>query len=252
MAQLESLELETDSVLLQELVEFLWLEESWSGEFLTPPGSVATSKGTPVVLGVRVVDHDLIVVGLAEGPGLLLVETVVDDGHVGIRRVSVERLTLGIVENELLISVDGWDHSGRAHGAALLGHEGLHALEVVGREKLVVIHVAVLMRVVLNALMEASEGVVEHGLVTLASNDGVKGQMHTVVDLEGTILDVLVFHVQVEGVLGATETLLLAVLMDAPQHIDALIDRLLVAVSAEEGRSHSPESNIMQLELEHG
>jgi len=163
VALLESLEVEADGVLLEELSEFLRLVEGRRRELEAPPGSIAFLQGTPGVLSPRIVDHHLVVIALAERPGTGLIEAMVDDWHVGIRRVSIKRFTLSVVVNKLLISVSCWENRGRAHSTALLGHERLHTLEVVGTEQLVIIHVAQLHRVILNALMETREWVVVHG-----------------------------------------------------------------------------------------
>ena len=40
--------------------------------------------------------------------------------------------------------------------------------------------------------------------------------------------------------------------MDAPKHINTVIDGLLVAISAEKRRGEGKESNILRLELEDG
>ena len=71
--------------------------------------------------------------------------------------------------------------------------------------------------------------------------------MHTVVDLEAAVLDVLIVIVQVSGVLGAAKALPLAILVDAPQNVNSLIDPLLIAVLAEQGGTDRPESNILKL-----
>ena len=52
--------------------------------------------------------------------------------------------------------------------------------------------------------------------------------METVVDLESAILGVIVVTIGVRGVLGATESLLLSVQMDAPQVVNTIVDGLLV------------------------
>ena len=71
--------------------------------------------------------------------------------------------------------------------------------------------------------------------------------MHTVVDSEAAITSVLIVTVQVVCVLGATEALLLAVLMDAPQDIHTLVDGLLVAEFAKQGGSNCPKGDVLGL-----
>ena len=74
---------------------------------------------------VRVINDDLVVDGLAEGPDLILVEPVVHDGYVWVGRVRVERLALGVVEVQLLIGVRDGQHCRCANRATLLGHTWL-------------------------------------------------------------------------------------------------------------------------------
>lgn len=252
MLLLEGLEVETDRVLAQELVEFVGCVEGRCRELEAPPGSVVLLLGTPWVLGPRIVDHNLVVIALAEGPGAHLIDTVVDDRHIGIGRVRVQGLTLGIVKDKLLISVNRGNERSCTHSATFLGHERLHALEVVRRVQFVIVHVSHLLRVVLNALMETRERVVVHGTLARTSRDRVHGQVKTVEDPEAAVLNMLALFVQVHRVLCATEALLLAVLMNAPKDINALIDRLLIAELAEKGGCDGPEANILQLQFEKG
>lgn len=116
---------------------------------------------------------------------------MIDVGHIGIGRVSVHGLTLSVVEEKLLICVHSWDQSRRANSAALLGHQGLHSLEVVSCVQLLIVHVVVLMWVLLNGLVESGEGVVDHWAFTGSSDDGIKAEVNAVVDLESTIACVL-------------------------------------------------------------
>lgn len=233
MAFLEGLEVETDRVLAKELVEFLGCVERRCRELESPPWSVVLLSGTPWVLGPRIVDHNLVVIALAEGPGAHLIDTVVDDWNIGVHRVRVQGLTLGIVVDKLLISVSRGNHRSRTHSTTFLGHHWLHALEVVRRVQFVIVHVSHLLRVVLNALVETRERVAVHGALARASRDRIHRQVKTVEDSEAAILHMLVLFVQVHRVLCATEALLLAVLMNAPKDVDALIDRLLIAELAE-------------------
>ena len=247
VTHLDAFELDTKGPLLEELGVFIVSVESRGCELETPPGCSTLLDGAPGVPGVRVVDHVLVIVGLAEGPWLLFVESVVDNGHVGIRRVRVEGLTLGVVEEELLISVHGGDDGRGTHGAALLGHEGLQALVVVGAVHLGVVHVVVLVGVVSERLMETGEGSVEGGAIDLAGNDALKTKVKTVVDAEATISSVLILIVDAAGLCRAALVLAHAVLVNAPEVIDAIADGLLVAVLTEKSRSSSEEGNVLDL-----
>lgn len=247
---LESLELHAVAPLLKELLVLLASEEGRCGQLETPPWSVVGLQGAPGILDVGVVDDDLVVIGLAEGPGSELVEAVVDDGHVGVRRVGVQRLTLSVVEEELLISILGRNDARGADDARVLGHDGLQALVGCRLIQPDVIHVIVLVAVVDEGLMESLERIVEHGGVHGSIDDGIHAQMKTIEGAEGTVSHMLVLSVLVRSCLGAAETLLGAVLVNAPEVVDAIIDRLLVAVLAEQARGCGKECNVLKLQLE--
>ena len=102
-------------------------------------------------------------------------------------------------------------------------------------------------------LVEPDEGVVHHWRVSSAVDDLVHGDVKSIVDMEGPVSCVTgILIVNSVSPVRATETLLRAVLMDAPQVIYSVIDGLLVAVFAEEGRRDREESDILQLQFENG
>lgn len=98
MGPLESLQTESVLPVALELRELLGLVEVRHGQFGTPERSVASqavgSQGTVV----RVPQDVLVERRLAKVPNVFLVESVVDNRVVGVRRVVVERLTLNIVK----------------------------------------------------------------------------------------------------------------------------------------------------------
>jgi len=252
VAHLESFEVDARRPLGEELGVLRVSVESRGCELLAPPGCGALLERGPRVPREGVVDDGLVVVGLAEGPWLLFVETVIDNGHVGVGRVRVERLTLGVEEDELLISVLGGDDGRGTHSAAFLGHEGLQALEVVVLVELLVVHVVVLVGVVSEGLMETGEGSVQDWLLNLTGNDGHFRQMEAVVDAERAIYSVLLFIVHSVSGYRASHVLGHTVLMDAPEVLDSVADGLLVAVLAENCRSSSEEKDVLKLKLENG
>ena len=228
MLQQQALKLNPNSVLLHELHVLFILVEGRGHKFLSPPWSIAIFQGAPEVLRPRVRDNLLIVVSLAEGPDFVLIETMIDQRYVRVWWVSVDRLTLCIIPKQFLISVHGWDDSCGTHCGALLGHEWLQTLEVVRLEQAHIVHVAQLAWVIHNCLVEAREWIVKAGIHRLTFDQRVQAQMETVVDLECTILSVIIVAVGVRGVFGATESLLLSVQMDAPQVVNTIVDGLLV------------------------
>ena len=142
MPQLQPLKLQSDAVLLQELGILFIRVEGWRGQLFTPPWYTSLLEGAQDATSVRVVNDDLVVDGLAEGPDLILVEAVVHYWDIRVGRVRVERLALGVVEVQLLISVCDGQHRRCANRGTLLGHAWLQPLEVVRLLELDVIRVA--------------------------------------------------------------------------------------------------------------
>ena len=167
MLNFEHFECEADAVLMQELAPLLLFVESWCTELDTPPRSVVLVDGSPSIPGVRVMDHILVVICLTEGPNVIFVQTMIDKWNVGVRRVRVQILTLSVGRDKLFVSVLHGDEGRGADSATFLWHERLHTLEVVCLEHVDIIKVGVVMRVVLDALVETSEGIVEDVLVIL-------------------------------------------------------------------------------------
>jgi hypothetical protein len=108
-----------------------------------------------------------------------------------------------------------------------------------------------LMRVILNGLVEASECVVDHRALSETRDDAIIAQMNTIVDSEASILRMLIFIIHVVSILGALKTFFLTVLMDSPKDVNTVIDSLLVAISAEKGWRKCKESHVLHLQFEH-
>lgn len=76
--------------------------------------------------------------------------------------------------------------------------------------------------------------------------------MKAIVVLESTIIGMRVIFIEVSGDFRAAEALLHAVLVDAPQIVDTVVNSLLVAVLAENGWRSGEESHILESQLENG
>ena len=76
--------------------------------------------------------------------------------------------------------------------------------------------------------------------------------METIVNSEAAVTSVVVLVVDSSLRHRAAESLLLAVLVDAPEVVDAFVDGLLVQVPAQHGGGHREESDVLNPQLEHG
>jgi len=92
---------------------------------------------------------------------------VINKWLVGVRRVGVQVLTLSIGRNEFLISICHGNKGCGAHNTFFLWHQRLHTLEVIRLEQINIIEVNMFVRVILDALVETREGIVEHVRVIL-------------------------------------------------------------------------------------
>ena len=96
--------------------------------------------------------------------------------------------------------------------------------------------------------MEALEWIVQVGLFQDAMSDGIKSHVHTVGEESVIVLHLVAIHSL--RVVGAVETLIHAVCMNAPQIINALMDVAIVVVLRSNGGGDQPENNILCFELE--
>ena len=249
LLDLEDLETAAGSPLTVEGVELLLLEEGWSEELLTPVRSINVLGCVPRAQKVFIFKNLLVVAGTVEGPNLSLIKAMIDERHVGIRGVSVEGLTLHVVEVQFHIVILSWDHRRISNNCAFFGFEGLQALPIVILHEANIINIVMEIRVLLDALVEPLEGVIKVWLLNYTMYDGIESQLHTVVDLCVIILHLVVVDARL--VVCAIETLVHAVHMDAPQVIDALVDLLVVSKFACKGWGQEPEQHVLQLQLEY-
>ena len=61
-----------------------------------------------------------------------------------------------------------------------------------------------------------------------------------------------VLAVDIRGIFGATEALLLTILVDAPQVVHTIVDGLLVRVTGGQSGCDAKECNVLEFQLENG
>ena len=153
--------------MFDELAPLFMFEESWCTEFDTPPRKIVLIGRRPTISCVRVTDHLLVVICFTEVPNRFFVQSVINKWLVGVRRVGIQVLTLSIGRNEFLISICSGNKGRSAHNTFFFWHERLQTLEVIRLEQINIIEVSMLVRVILDALVETREGIVEHVHVIL-------------------------------------------------------------------------------------
>lgn len=189
---LEELKTKAGGPLTVEGLHLLLLEEGGSEELLTPVGCMCVLSGIPGIQNVFILNDILIVTCAVECPDLELVQTVIDEWHVGIGRVGVQRLTLNIVEVQLHIVILSWDHRSITNCCAILSIEGLQTLPIVILHEANIINIIVEIWVFLDALIESLEWVIEVWLLNDTMHDGVESHVNTSVDLSVVVLHLIV------------------------------------------------------------
>ena len=114
---------------------------------------------------------------------MVLLQAVVDEGHVRVRRVREDSLSLHIAPDELLVVVLRKDGGGVSNCGALFRVELLEALPVVVLDETDIVHVVMEVRVRLDALVEPGEGVIHVSLFLDAAQQGVETDLETGVEL---------------------------------------------------------------------
>lgn len=122
---LESFELNTIGPLFQELDVFFLFVEGGGRKFETPMRRVGHRTSTFWVGQPPILNTILIVEGLVEGPGVLFVKAMIDYGQVWVGWVRINRLTLEVIVQILLICVSSENLGGRSDGGAWFGREEL-------------------------------------------------------------------------------------------------------------------------------
>ena len=106
------------------------------------------------------------------------------------------------------------------------------------------------MIIVSQLLVEADERVVVSRLLFYARDNRIHAHVDAVLDTERAIANVVVLVVDTSAVVSAAHTLALAILVNTPEVIDTIVDRLLVAPLAEECWRNGPESHVLRLQFE--
>ena len=111
---------------------------------------------------MRVEDHMLVIWGQSERPYILLIEFVIDQWHIRVRRVSVDRLTLLVVVVEERIVIIDRDDCGFTFNT--LSFVLLHPLEVIVLVERVSIEIVVVLSVLINVGVPSVELVIDEGV----------------------------------------------------------------------------------------
>jgi hypothetical protein len=175
---------------------------------------------------------------------------VVDHWHVGVGRVSINGLTLDIVKEHLQIVILRGDDRSVSNSGALLGIEGLQTFPVIVLSKADIIDIIVELGILLNALVEALERIIEIGLLSEPLDDGIKAHVNSIIDLSSVVLQLIVVHSML--LVCAIEALIDAVHMNSPEVVNSLVNLAVIGVLAGDGRSNEPEEHILCLKLKDG
>ena len=125
---------------------------------------------------LELVHNDVLVIeGVSESPYVIFFEPMVDVDEVRIDGVGVKVLTLDIIPVEEFIVVVHRNDCGGANDVLFLWDKGLKSFEGVDLVKRHIVPVMVLMRVVLDRLVHASERLVDVLVIELTRKQVVDG-----------------------------------------------------------------------------
>lgn len=178
MLQLEQLKTNTLAPLLLEFLEFLVGVVGGRGQLGSPEGHVRVLGRGPGVRHVLVDDGGLIEPVGTESPNLVLLDTVIDNGHVTVGGVIQWVLTESVVPSQLIFLVR--DHTVDTNGVRLFGLMPLGSLEVISLLQHHIIPIVHVGAVGVEGLVPPHEGVVEGDLLLLAAHDFVTTHVHTI------------------------------------------------------------------------
>lgn len=202
--------------MLHVLFEFIILVEGRGDKLLTPERNVRSSSGSVKVVDIRILNSQLVKSGKSEGPDFVLFESMINRGIVGIGRVSVEGLSLDIVEFEGFIIIIHGDGVRNTYDILALRLVGLQALEVVNLVKGDIIHVFEDVGVLHNVLIEAREGVVQNRASSGSVDELLHADVETSIELVVLVLVMLTAIVNASGSVSTSHALVFTVSVNAP------------------------------------
>ena len=125
----------------QELLEFFFLIKSRCQKFLPPERNIHVLGRTPYITNVLIFYYMLVIGGHVESPYVFFVQSMVYSWNIGIRRISVQTLTLNIIKVKLLIIILNWNSKGITNSCSLLRVKRLEPLEVIILNERNIIHI---------------------------------------------------------------------------------------------------------------
>lgn len=214
---------------------------------------MGVSSRSPEVIDVLVLNSNLIESSQSKGPDVIFFQSVINSGIVGRRRVSVEGLSLDVIEFEGLIIIISRDGVGDTNDVLILGFVGLQTLEVIHLVKGDIIHVFEDTRVLHNILVEAREGVVKNRARSGSADELLHADVETSVELVVHVL-VMLSTVGVisnaSGGVSTSHTSFFTVFVDAPQVVNTIVDFLVVGVLSNQSRSDQHDEDVCVTEFE--
>ena len=123
---------------------------------------------------------------------MLLIEAMIDDWCIGIRRICIDTFSLCIIEVKLLIVIFHGNDGSISLCGTLFRVEGLQPLPVVILCEANIIDIIMEIGIFLNALMESLEGIVQIGLFDNTMCDRVESHVHTITNVVVEVLHLVV------------------------------------------------------------
>jgi len=245
---LDELKTQSPVPLLEHFLVFLRCVEGRCRQLEGPERNVAVRLSHMYIL-LELVYNDLLVIdGASERPYVVFFKPMVNVNEVRVHRVGVKVLTLDVIPVEDFVVVVHWDDCGGANDVLWLGDEGLKSFVGVNLVKRDIIPVMVLMRVVMDRLVHATEWLIDVWMIELTREQVVDRHGNSLVR-HHVLARVLVLRGEVVN--SCTEALSETVLMDSPHLIHFLGHLLTCELASHKGRAKSPQKDVPRVKLEH-
>lgn len=190
----------------------------------------------------------LVINGASKRPYMVFFEAVVNVNEVWVDRVGVKVLSLYVIPVEDFVVVVHWDDCSGAYDVLFLGDEGLKSFEGVNLVHRDIIPVMVLMRIVMDRLVHATEWLVDVRMIELTREQVVDRNGNSLVS-HNVLACVLVLRGKVVN--SCSEALSETVFMDSPHQINFFSHLLIGKLASHKGRAKSPQRDAPRIKLEH-
>lgn len=119
----------------------------------------------------------------AESPDSFLVKSMINNGLISIRRIGIDAFSLIVIEIQFLVVILSRDHWGVTNSCAFFGFKLLESFPIIVFYKTDIIYIFKKSRVILNALMESLERIIEIWRINKSTDNGIHAEVEASIHL---------------------------------------------------------------------